>query len=117
MLFVFVFLQLTEIASAVEGTKAEQEKQLEHYGIFLMLFLLLIGMVSGYVLEMFHINWIAEAGGVLLVGLLAGWFVTLRGGAAFSEFEITMDPDTVLCLEGTPEQPSRRCPRPSCAAS
>ena len=40
-----------------------------------------------------------------VVGLLAGWFVTLRGGAAFSEFEITMDPDTVLCLEGTPEQP------------
>ena len=72
---VIVVLQLMELASAVEGTKWEQEKQLEHYGIFLMLFLLLIGMVSGYVLEMFHINWIAEAGGVLLVGLLAGWLI------------------------------------------
>ena len=53
---------------------APHERVLIH-GIFLMLFLLLIGMVSGYVLEMFHINWIAEAGGVLLVGLLAGWLI------------------------------------------
>ncbi len=75
LLLVFVFLQLTEIASAVEGTKAEQEKQLEHYGIFLMLVLLVLGMISGYVLEELHINVIAEAGGVLMVGIIAGWLI------------------------------------------
>ncbi len=75
LLLVFVFLQLTEIASAVEGTKAEQEKQLEHYGIFLMLVLLVLGMISGYVLEELHINVVAEAGGVLMVGLIAGWLI------------------------------------------
>eukprot|EP01043_Picozoa_sp_COSAG02_P045816 COSAG02_NODE_4227_length_5610_cov_4.036654_4_plen_805_part_00 len=75
LLLVFVFLQVTEIASAVEGTKAEQEKQLEHYGIFLMLVLLVLGMISGYVLEELHINVIAEAGGVLMVGIIAGWLI------------------------------------------
>ena len=73
--FVFVFLQLTEIASAVEGTKAEQEKQLEHYGIFLMLVLLVLGMVSGYVLEELHVTVVAEAGAVLVVGIIAGWLI------------------------------------------
>ena len=75
LIVVFVFLQLFEIASAVEGTKAEQEKQLEHYGIFLMLVLLVLGMISGYVLEELHINVVAEAGGVLMVGIIAGWLI------------------------------------------
>lgn len=75
MVCIFLFLQLAEIASAVEGTKIEQETQLEHYGIFLMLVLLVLGMVSGYVLEELHINFIAEAGGVLTVGIIAGWLI------------------------------------------
>jgi len=40
-----------------------------------------------------------------LVGLLSGWYVLINGSDCFEEFEITSDPDTVLCMSGTPEEP------------
>lgn len=38
-------------------------------------------------------------------GLAACWVVMFLGSRCYSDFEITMDPDTVLCMEGTPENP------------
>lgn len=73
---VAALLQLSELASAKSAENSEgQEHDLEHYGIFFQLFLLVVGMMAGYVLEKFHVTFVAEAGAVLLVGLLAGWIV------------------------------------------
>jgi sodium/hydrogen exchanger 8 len=51
-------------------------QDLEHYGIFFQLFVLVVGMVAGYGLEQYHVTVVAEAGGVLMVGLIAGWLMT-----------------------------------------
>ena len=51
-----------------------------------------------------------------LVGLLSGWYVLLFMGDCFSEFEITMDPDTVLCMSGTPENPAGWGDPPKCTS-
>ena len=51
-----IFLQMSEIASATQGSIREAETDLEHYGIFFQMFLLVIGMVVGYALEHFHVT-------------------------------------------------------------
>ena len=69
-------LQLSEVASAMSAdAESGQEHDLEHYGIFFQLFLLIIGMVVGYALEVKEVTVLAEAGGVLLVGMLAGFLI------------------------------------------
>ena len=41
-----------------------------------------------------------------VIGVTTTWYVVLFGSECFSDFDITMDPDAVLCMSGTPENPA-----------
>ena len=70
--FLILMLQFMELFAAEEGTEEEAFEQLHHYGIFLLLLLLVFGLLIGWFLDIKEINWLPEAGACLIVGVIAG---------------------------------------------
>lgn len=70
--FLIRMLQFMELFAAEEGTEEEAFEQLHHYGIFLLLLLLVFGLLIGWFLDIKEINWLPEAGACLIVGVIAG---------------------------------------------
>jgi len=62
-----------------EGTK-EDKDVLMHFGFFLMTLLLIGGFLGGYTLEVKQFHYLHEAGGHLLIGVVAGLFLLIFFG-------------------------------------
>eukprot|EP01051_Picozoa_sp_SAG22_P022779 SAG22_NODE_5598_length_987_cov_1.099099_1_plen_193_part_10 len=73
--FVLLLLQILEFTSSVEGSIEEEQEQVFHYGVFLMILLLCSALIIGFFLEEHHIDWMPEAGAALLLGVVAGLII------------------------------------------